>query len=112
MQHSRRSSSRRGGIASVRQIAAKAKAICPEFGVKKLELFGSHARRSATSRSDIDLIATFDETPGLGLIALQRALEIRLGRRVDLFEAKTIAEMRNPYRRAEIEADRTTIYEA
>jgi predicted nucleotidyltransferase len=86
--------------------------ICPAYGVKKLELFGSYARRAATAASDINLIATFVENPGLAVILFQRELETRLGKSVDLLEAGTIGEMRNPFRKASIEADRTTIYEA
>ena len=54
-------------------------------GVETLSLFGSVGRDEGGPDSDVDLLVTFNRPTGLfGLVALQRYLEGRLGRPVDL----------------------------
>jgi predicted nucleotidyltransferase len=56
-----------------------------EYGVEHLFLFGSVARNSAGTNSDIDLLVEFARPTGLfGLLSLQLYLEQLLGRSVDL----------------------------
>ncbi len=55
-----------------------------QFGVKKISLFGSVARESAESRSDVDMVVEFTETTYRRFIALKSFLESILGRKVDL----------------------------
>ena len=89
----------------------RSRRLFPRYGVKKLEIFGSVARGEAKRGSDVDLIATFNKTPGLfGLVEFQRELEKALGVPVDLLDSQTVAGMTNPYRRAAINADRKVIY--
>ena len=46
------------------------------FGVKSLSLFGSVARNEAVSASDLDILVTFINTPGIfGFIDLKLYLE-------------------------------------
>jgi predicted nucleotidyltransferase len=46
------------------------------FGVKSLSLFGSVARNEAVSASDLDILVTFINTPGIfGFINLKLYLE-------------------------------------
>lgn len=55
------------------------------YKVHALWLFGSYVRGEQRSRSDIDVLVEFDETPSLLEIArLQRELSQLLGKRVDL----------------------------
>jgi len=54
------------------------------LGVKKIGLFGSVARESAESQSDVDMIVEFSETTYRRFIALKSFLESILGRKVDL----------------------------
>ncbi|MFB6264222.1 MAG: nucleotidyltransferase family protein [Bradymonadaceae bacterium] len=56
-----------------------------EFGVTRLGLCGSVVRDEHDADSDIDLLVTFEETPGLLEIArLERHLEDKLGLEVDI----------------------------
>ena len=55
------------------------------FGVKGMSLFGSVARGSARTDSDVDLLVEFNRPVGLfGLVALQNRLEELLGCPVDV----------------------------
>ncbi len=55
------------------------------FGVKSLSLFGSVARNEAVSASDLDILVTFINTPGIfGFINLKLYLENLFKCSVDL----------------------------
>lgn len=55
------------------------------FGVASLGVFGSYARGDQTEESDIDVLVTFTEKPGMfTFVALAEHLEALLGRKVDL----------------------------
>lgn len=87
------------------------RAICEQFGVARLELFGSAARGDFNPEtSDIDVIVDFLDY-GLGVsdryFGLVDALEELLGRSVDVTFARKLT---NPYFMDEIEEDRTTLY--
>jgi predicted nucleotidyltransferase len=61
--------------------------ICKKYGISYLGLFGSTARGEEKQDSDVDLLVKFDDKAGIGLFELdrvQRELEIRFGRKVDL----------------------------
>jgi len=61
--------------------------------VLKAWLFGSYARGEQTEDSDVDILVEFDRTNPIGLFAyvrMQRELEERLNRKVDLVEAGTL----------------------
>ena len=56
-----------------------------QYGVETLEVFGSRVRGEELAESDLDLLVTFRETPGLlKLIALENEISDRLGMPVDL----------------------------
>lgn len=56
-----------------------------KYSVESLALFGSYARGEEHSESDIDLLVTFEEPPGLlAFLDLERMLSKLLGRSVDL----------------------------
>jgi predicted nucleotidyltransferase len=93
------------------EIARLAKPICLRFHLRRLDVFGSVARGKARRGSDVDLIATFGETPGLELLRLRQTFEKALGVPVDLLDSLSVEEMSNPYRRASINANRLTLYE-
>ncbi len=55
------------------------------YGVASLALFGSHVRYEARPDSDLDLLVTFDEAPGLlAFVELEDHLSDLLGVSVDL----------------------------
>ncbi len=56
-----------------------------QYAVETLEVFGSYVRGQATETSDLDLLVTFSEIPGLfTFIALENHLTDLLGVKVDL----------------------------
>jgi len=84
---------------------------CREFNVRRLDAFGSTARESATSSSDVDLLVEFSEPdykPAKRFFGLLHQLEDALGCKVDLL---TIASLRNPYFKAHVLTERIPIYE-
>jgi hypothetical protein len=97
---------------SAEEIARRLEPYCRVHGIVRLDVFGSVARGDARPGSDIDLIATFREIPGLRYFGMERELARLLGSRVDLLLAEDVAEMTNAQRRATIQRDRRTIYVA
>ena len=86
--------------------------LCQYWHVRELRLFGSQARGDMRPDSDVDLMVSFepDETPDLWTFTeLIRELEVVFGKGVDLMMDGPI---RNPFRRASIHRDLTTIYAA
>jgi predicted nucleotidyltransferase len=59
--------------------------LAKDYHVSSLEVFGSFVRDEQTTESDLDVLVTFDETPGLlEFIGLENHLSDRLGVKVDL----------------------------
>lgn len=82
--------------------------ICGKHGINYLGVFGSVARNEAREDSDVDLLVKFDDTSKIGLFELdevQRELEMRYGRKVDL-----VTKM-NKYIEPEAVKDLQTVYE-
>ena len=74
-----------------------------KYGVKRLGLFGSYVRETATSASDIDFLVelermTFDDYMGLALF-----LEELFKKDVDLVPATSIRQRLKPYIEKEVE---------
>lgn len=90
-------------------------ALCREYGVSRLELFGSAARGHDFNpqTSDIDFLVKFK--PGSSMSALTQFfglaqdLEALLGRHVDLVEADSI---KNPFVQAAVNRSREVVYGA
>jgi predicted nucleotidyltransferase len=95
-------------LEDIRQAALPA---CREYGVKRLDAFGSVARGTAKQSSDIDLLVEFmepDRAPAKRFFGLLHHLEDTLARDVDLL---TIEGLRNPYFRRRVLAERIPVYE-
>jgi uncharacterized protein len=89
-------------------------ALCRQFGVKRLEVFGSASDgRFDSERSDLDFLFVFDPSVAGSradrYFGLLEALESLFFRPVDLVELDAI---RNPYFRESIERSRTLLYAA
>jgi uncharacterized protein len=84
-------------------------ALCQQFGVTRLDLFGSAVRGDFDpARSDLDFVVDLPPSrPIADFFGLKEALEALFDRPVDLL---TDGSIRNPYRRARIEAERTLVY--
>jgi hypothetical protein len=64
-------------------------------GIVHLRLFGSVARNEASARSDVDLVADFDQSKRLTLLSmvrLENRLSDLLGVKVDLSPANSMKE--------------------
>ncbi len=93
---------------------AQIRALCHEFHVRRLEVFGSAARGdSEPDSSDVDLLVEFlPLQPGEyadAYFGLLDALEGLLGRAPDLVMESAIT---NPYFRQAIDQDRKLLYAA
>lgn len=95
---------------SAAEIARRLTPICHQYGISRLEVFGSVARGDATKGSDVDLIATFTEHPGLEIVTIEEECARLLGVPVDLLTADAVEEITNRFRRETIERDRRVIY--
>ncbi len=92
------------------EIGRRLEPLCRQYGITKLEIFGSVARGEALLGSDVDLIATFHEHPGLEIVTVEEACAEVLGVPVHLLTAEAVDEMTNPYRKESIERDRRAVY--
>jgi uncharacterized protein len=85
---------------------------CHRYGVKRLELFGSHARHDHRKNSDMDFLVEFDLTrPCLfdRYLGLLEALQEVFAKKVDLVE---ISSIKNPILIKSINQDKKIVYEA
>lgn len=55
-----------------------------DFGIQELMLFGSAAKDTLTSQSDVDVVVKFTQTTYRGYLEFKAFLESKLHRRVDL----------------------------
>jgi predicted nucleotidyltransferase len=86
-------------------------AICRKYGVKKMSLLGSAARKELRPESDVDLLVQFKPKQGpslWGQVRMQEALSPLFGGRQVNIAGPGILE--NPYRRATIERDLKVLY--
>lgn len=69
-----------------------------QFGITALALFGSMARDSAKSDSDIDILVAFDgPATSARYFGVQFFLEDAFGKRVDLVTTKALREELRPF---------------
>lgn len=93
------------------QIREAVATACRDFGVKRLDAFGSVVRGTATQASDLDLVVEFREPAShtaKRFFGLLHRIEDTLGCEVDLL---TLRSIRNPYFRQRVLAERVTLYE-
>lgn len=89
-------------------------ALCREFGVARLEVFGSASTGDFDPEtSDLDFLVLFQDLPAgehaRRYFGLLDALEELFGRRVDLVDPRPL---RNPYLIADINRSRELLYAA
>ena len=88
--------------------------LCEQFGVERLEAFGSFSRGDARPDSDLDLLVTYrpDVTVGLDFVALQRELEALFNRRVDLLTRRSVEQSPSKYFRRFALRETEAIYQS
>jgi hypothetical protein len=101
-------------IALIENHRPEISALCRQFGVQSLEVFGSAADGTfEPARSDVDFLVTFSADDQGSLFhryfGLQEALEKLFVRKVDLVSA---APLSNPYFIASVNHSRQPIYAA
>lgn len=90
-------------------------ALCRDYDVVRLEIFGSAARNDdfRPTRSDVDFLVEFgrdsDRSPLEQFFGFAAALERLIGRPVDLVEGRTV---KNPFVAATIDRSREIVYAA
>jgi predicted nucleotidyltransferase len=65
-----------------------------KYGLKKIGLFGSYARRNQSEDSDIDVFVEFDRPIGLKFIEFSEYLEKLLGKKTDILTPAGIKSIR------------------
>ena len=89
-------------------------ALCREYGVKQLEIFGSAATGDFNPEtSDLDFIVEFlDYGPGISkrFLGFADAIEALFGRSADFLSNRK--EITNPYLRRSVDATRELLYDA
>lgn len=101
-------------IAAIEEHSAEIARLCRQYGVRRLEIFGSAANGEFDPRrSDLDFLVEFDLVGEASLFrryfGLQEALESLFGRKVDMVSADA---MKNPYFIAEVNRSRQAVYAA
>jgi len=84
---------------------------CREFGVKRLDAFGSIARGESTDDSDLDLLVEFEnpeQQPARRFFGLLHRIEDTFGCDVDLL---TLRSLRNPYFRKRVMKEKVALYQ-
>ena len=96
-------------IYTVEEIKKMVYGILKKFNVKKAILFGSYAKNSATSKSDIDIVIDSEgKLINIYFYGLLEELVEKLGKEVDLFEIVEIQKNSKIFN--DIEKEGTTIY--
>ena len=84
---------------------------CREFGIRRLEVFGSSVRSPAAAR-DVDLLVDFGDHPVKGFssafFGFKEKLEQVFGKPVDIITGDSLG---NPYFRQSVEASKQLVYE-
>jgi len=95
------------------QLRAAVESVCASHPVARVQLFGSAARATMRSSSDIDLLIEFTPGNSVGLFEMgqiKEELEEQLGRRVDLLSRAAVERSTNLFRRRSILAQPVTLY--
>lgn len=92
-------------------------ALCRQFGVRRLDVFGSAVSGDFQGgSSDVDLLMELDPPEGLSrfdaVFGLKESLELLLGVPVDLVDLVDPSALRNPFFAAGVESSRTELYAA
>ena len=74
-------------------VPQKLEALCRRHHIRKLLIFGSHAKGTARPESDLDILVEFEPgyTPGFTFYTIQEELSELLGREVDLYTPNSLS---------------------
>lgn len=98
-------------VSAQREALAK---LCQQFGVKRLEVFGSGARAFDfdPARSDADFLVEFEDSRYrfAHLLRFNEAIEVLMQRPVDLISRNAVETERNHIRRRRILSEAEEVY--
>ncbi len=93
----------------IQDIAKTVSDVAPNYPIKEIELFGSHARGLATDSSDIDLMLYTDNTFSLfDAVGFKEAVEVIIGTSVEIVSGNYITNQTFAHA---IDRDKVLIYE-
>jgi predicted nucleotidyltransferase len=88
---------------------------CRRWSIAEFSLFGSVLREDFRPDSDVDVLVEFHPAAHwtlLDLSEMRDALEVILGRKVDLLTRRGVMQSRNPLRREAILSSAEVVYES
>lgn len=93
----------------IEQYQESIQAVCRDLSLRRLDIVGSAARDDFGSKSDVDVLVSFDNDERLfgRYFELKERLEAIFDRSVDVIEERAV---KNPYSKRAIEKDRIRIY--
>jgi predicted nucleotidyltransferase len=93
----------------IEQYQESIQTVCRDLSLKRLDIVGSAARDDFSSKSDVDVLVSFDNDERLfgRYFELKERLEVIFDRPVDVIEERAV---KNPYFKRAIEKDRIRIY--
>lgn len=98
-------------MVTVEELKATLPAICKQYQIAYVDVYGSTATNNQTENSDIDLVIEFEEprdrNTSKRFFGFLHALEDHYHRKIDLLTEKSL---KNPYFVREISKNRTRIY--
>ena len=90
----------------IKKLKEHQKELEKKFGIIEIKVFGSYIKNKQTSKSDLDIIVEFKETPGfIKFMKVEEYLSKLLGVKVDLLTREGIS----PYIRKYIEKEAISI---
>ena len=89
----------------IRKIKSQYPYLSSEFGIKRIGVFGSVARKADRDQSDIDLVVEFERPIGLKFMGLAEYMEKLFGRKVDILTKDGIRNIRVKRVSTDIEKD-------
>jgi uncharacterized protein len=95
------------------ELGARLRPLCEKYRIRRLDVFGSAARGKATVASDVDLMATLDEsipTSTAELLEMAGEAEELVGRPVDFVLRSSLEKSPNRFAREHILSTVVCVY--
>lgn len=98
---------------SLAELRTRLRPLCEKHRIRRLEIFGSAARGQATPGSDVDLLATLDETVPVStgeLLEIAGEAEELVGQPVDFVLRSSLEKSPNRFAREHILSTAVCVY--
>lgn len=98
---------------SLAELRTRLRPFCEKHRIRRLEIFGSAARGHATPGSDVDLLATLDESASVStaeLLEIAGEAEELVGRPVDFVLRSSLEKSPNHFAREQILSTAVLLY--